>query len=84
MCRSSNTCLGRNFETVILNIPLGHGFYVFQFPLHGIGFYCAYEIIFQHKLWGSRLAWSRLVDLGSIDSGSNPESPTNQMIRHIF
>ena len=28
--------------------------------------------------WGCRLAWSRLVDLGSIDSGSNPGSPTNQ------
>jgi hypothetical protein len=26
--------------------------------------------------WGCRLAWSRLVDLGSIDSGSNPGSPT--------
>ena len=25
---------------------------------------------------GCRLAWSRLVDLGSIDSGSNPGSPT--------
>jgi hypothetical protein len=27
--------------------------------------------------WGLRLAWSRLVDLGSIDSGSNPGGPTN-------
>ena len=27
-------------------------------------------------MWGCRLAWSRLVDLGSIDSGSNPGSPT--------
>jgi hypothetical protein len=25
--------------------------------------------------WGCRLAWSRLVDLGSIDPGSNPGSP---------
>ena len=25
---------------------------------------------------GCRLAWSRLVDLGSIDPGSNPGSPT--------
>jgi hypothetical protein len=29
---------------------------------------------------GSRLAWSRLVDLGSIDSGSNPGSPTISII----
>ena len=26
--------------------------------------------------WGCRLAWSRLVDLGSIDPGPNPGSPT--------
>jgi hypothetical protein len=30
----------------------------------------------QENTWGCRLAWSRLVDLGSIDSGSNPGSPT--------
>ena len=30
----------------------------------------------QQNSWGCRLAWSRLVDLGSIDSGSNPGSPT--------
>ena len=30
----------------------------------------------QQNRWGCRLAWSRLVDLGSIDSGSNPGSPT--------
>jgi hypothetical protein len=30
----------------------------------------------QQKSWGHRLAWSRLVDLGSIDSGSNPGGPT--------
>ncbi len=29
----------------------------------------------QEKTRGCRLAWSRLVDLGSIDSGSNPGSP---------
>ena len=34
------------------------------------------EIMFPETLWGCRLAWSRLVDLGSIDSGSNPGSPT--------
>ena len=28
------------------------------------------------KSRGCRLAWSRLVDLGSIDPGSNPGSPT--------
>jgi hypothetical protein len=28
------------------------------------------------KTWGCRLVWSRLVDLGSIDPGSNPGSPT--------
>jgi hypothetical protein len=33
--------------------------------------------MFSAPQWGSRLAWSRLVDLGSIDSGSNPGSPTN-------
>ena len=32
--------------------------------------------MFSAPQWGSRLAWSRLVDLGSIDSGSNPGSPT--------
>ena len=30
----------------------------------------------QENARGCRLAWSRLVDLGSIDSGSNPGSPT--------
>jgi hypothetical protein len=30
----------------------------------------------QQNSGGCRLAWSRLVDLGSIDSGSNPGSPT--------
>jgi hypothetical protein len=30
----------------------------------------------QENIRGCRLAWSRLVDLGSIDSGSNPGSPT--------
>ena len=29
----------------------------------------------QENTRGCRLAWSRLVDLGSIDSGSNPGSP---------
>jgi hypothetical protein len=29
----------------------------------------------QRNARGCRLAWSRLVDLGSIDSGSNPGSP---------
>ena len=31
---------------------------------------------YQQNSGGCRLAWSRLVDLGSIDSGSNPGSPT--------
>ena len=30
---------------------------------------------------GCRLAWSRLVDLGSIDSGSNPGSPIRTPLR---
>jgi hypothetical protein len=30
----------------------------------------------QQNIRGHRLAWSRLVDLGSIDSGSNPGGPT--------
>ena len=30
----------------------------------------------QENTGGCRLAWSRIVDLGSIDSGSNPGSPT--------
>ncbi len=34
------------------------------------------EILFAPTRWGLRLAWSRLVDLGSIDSGSNPGGPT--------
>jgi hypothetical protein len=52
----------------------------------GIGFYGSYEIIFSATtVWGSRLAWSRLVDLGSIDSGSNPGSPTiNSFKTNIF
>ena len=33
----------------------------------------------QNLTWGCRLAWSRLVDLGSIDSGSNPGSPTTRI-----
>jgi hypothetical protein len=32
--------------------------------------------IFSDNTRGCRLAWSRLVDLGSIDPGSNPGSPT--------
>ena len=31
--------------------------------------------LIQENTRGCRLAWSRLVDLGSIDSGSNPGSP---------
>ena len=31
---------------------------------------------FSKNKWGCRLAWSRLVDLGSIDPGPNPGSPT--------
>jgi hypothetical protein len=34
------------------------------------------NILIQENTRGCRLAWSRLVDLGSIDSGSNPGSPT--------
>ena len=34
----------------------------------------------QEKARGCRLAWSRLVDLGSIDPGSNPGSPTKLLI----
>ena len=33
---------------------------------------------------GCRLAWSRLVDLGSIDPGSNPGNPTTKDIRHAL
>jgi hypothetical protein len=36
--------------------------------------------MFSEPQWGSRLAWSRLVDLGSIDSGSNPGSPTTKFL----
>ena len=36
----------------------------------------ATEILFAPTKRGLRLAWSRLVDLGSIDSGSNPGGPT--------
>jgi hypothetical protein len=32
--------------------------------------------VFPEPTRGCRLAWSRLVDLGSIDPGSNPGSPT--------
>jgi hypothetical protein len=35
----------------------------------------------QQNSWGCRLAWSRLVDLGSIDSGSNPGSPTIKFLK---
>jgi hypothetical protein len=34
------------------------------------------KLCFAVSVWGCRLAWSRLVDLGSIDPGSNPGSPT--------
>ena len=33
---------------------------------------------------GCRLAWSRLVDLGSIDPGSNPGSPTTFWVQNPF
>ena len=33
---------------------------------------------------GCRLAWSRLVDLGSIDSGSNPGSPTTPELNKYY
>ena len=35
------------------------------------------KLCFAVSARGCRLAWSRLVDLGSIDPGSNPGSPTN-------
>jgi hypothetical protein len=35
---------------------------------------------FNENKRGCRLAWSRLVDLGSIDSGSNPGSPTTSAL----
>jgi hypothetical protein len=34
------------------------------------------KLCFAVSARGCRLAWSRLVDLGSIDPGSNPGSPT--------
>jgi hypothetical protein len=30
----------------------------------------------RRRRWGCRLAWSRLGDLGSLDPGPNPGSPT--------
>ncbi len=36
------------------------------------------------SLRGCRLAWSRLVDLGSIDPGSNPGSPTHTWVRRTL
>ncbi len=36
----------------------------------------------QQNIRGCRLAWSRLVDLGSIDSGSNPGSPTTFWVQN--
>jgi hypothetical protein len=41
------------------------------------------KLCFSATAWGCRLAWSRLVDLGSIDSGSNPGSPTNLVLKSI-
>jgi hypothetical protein len=38
----------------------------------------------QQNKWGCRLAWSRLVDLGSIDSGSNPGSPTIIFLKGVY
>ncbi len=43
--------------------------------------------LIQQNTRGCRLAWSRLVDLGSIDSGSNPGSPTiilNLLLESVF
>ena len=37
--------------------------------------------LIQESKRGCRLAWSRLVDLGSIDSGSNPGSPTTKFLK---
>ena len=31
-------------------------------------------------MWGCRLAWSRLGDLGSLDPGSNPGSPIRSFL----
>jgi hypothetical protein len=44
----------------------------------------AAEILFAPTRWGLRLAWSRLVDLGSIDSGSNPGGPTINTFGLLF
>ena len=44
----------------------------------------ATEILFALVMWGLRLAWSRLVDLGSIDSGSNPGGPTTPVVHLNF
>ena len=39
--------------------------------------------VFHEKQWGCRLAWSRLGDLGSLDPGSNPGSPTIKFLKYL-
>ena len=36
------------------------------------------------NVWGRRLAWSRLRDLGSRDPGSNPGDPTKLLLNKSF
>ena len=38
---------------------------------------------FSKNSWGCRLAWSRLGDLGSLDPGPNPGSPTTREYHKI-
>ena len=40
----------------------------------------SYNSFFNKNTRGCRLVWSRLVDLGSIDPGSNPGSPILDLI----
>jgi hypothetical protein len=40
------------------------------------------KLCFAVSVRGCRLAWSRLVDLGSIDPGSNPGSPTSLQVQN--
>jgi hypothetical protein len=76
-----NSSANNTIDSLLGDLPVSS---VFRFGFDKV-FMDAEEIVLHPTFWGLRLAWSRLVDLGSIDSGSNPGGPTIliQLIKDI-
>ena len=87
MCRGSLAWLGRqthNLECKRGHRPMPRSRGLESRPRHQqfMIFQVGNSQYQQNTICG-RLAWSRLVDLGSIDSGSNPGSPTINFSSHL-